>query len=59
VPEFAKLFDNLGAKLPTITVFMLTVGIAAQSTRCSFCLAWWPRDPDLEMEEHGSWRRAD
>jgi len=30
VPEFAKLFDNLGAKLPTITVFMLTVGIAAQ-----------------------------
>jgi len=30
VPEFAKLFDNLGAKLPTITVFMLTIGIAAQ-----------------------------
>jgi type IV pilus assembly protein PilC len=30
VPEFAKLFDNLGAKLPTITVFMLTIGLGAQ-----------------------------
>jgi len=30
VPEFAKLFDNLGAKLPTITVFMLTIGLSAQ-----------------------------
>jgi type IV pilus assembly protein PilC len=30
VPEFAKLFDNLGAKLPAITVFMLAVGTAAQ-----------------------------
>src|SRR5246500_2956221 len=30
VPEFAKLFENLGAKLPTLTVFMLTIGIAAQ-----------------------------
>src|SRR6201997_1134510 len=30
VPEFAKLFENLGAKLPTITVFMLAVGTAAQ-----------------------------
>ena len=32
VPEFAKLFDNLGAKLPAITVFMLAVGTAAQIT---------------------------
>src|ERR1700726_4492513 len=30
VPEFAKLFEILGAKLPTITVFMLAVGTAAQ-----------------------------
>src|SRR5438445_6450716 len=30
VPEFAKLFENLGAKLPTIAVFMLAVGTAAQ-----------------------------
>src|SRR5882762_1320481 len=30
VPQFAKLFDNLGAKLPEITVFMLAAGIAAQ-----------------------------
>ena len=30
VPEFAKLFDNLGAKLPTITVIMLAIGTAAQ-----------------------------
>src|SRR5215475_6106252 len=30
VPQFAKLFDNLGAKLPTITVIMLSIGVAAQ-----------------------------
>jgi type IV pilus assembly protein PilC len=30
VPEFAKLFDNLGAKLPAMTVFMLAIGTAAQ-----------------------------
>ena len=30
VPQFAKLFDNLGAQLPAITVFMLTVGTFAQ-----------------------------
>ena len=30
VPEFAKLFENLNAKLPTITVIMLTVGTHAQ-----------------------------
>jgi type IV pilus assembly protein PilC len=30
VPQFAKLFDNLGAKLPTITVIMLSIGTAAQ-----------------------------
>jgi type IV pilus assembly protein PilC len=30
VPQFAKLFENLGAKLPAMTVFMLAVGTAAQ-----------------------------
>jgi type IV pilus assembly protein PilC len=30
VPQFAKLFENLGAKLPTITVIMLAIGTAAQ-----------------------------
>jgi len=30
VPQFATLFENLNAKLPTITVFMLTMGLAAQ-----------------------------
>ncbi len=30
VPKFADLFDNLGAQLPAITVFMLTVGLNAQ-----------------------------
>ena len=30
VPQFAKLFDNLGAQLPAITVFMLAVGLGAQ-----------------------------
>jgi type IV pilus assembly protein PilC len=30
VPQFAKLFESLNAKLPTITVFMLIVGTNAQ-----------------------------
>jgi type IV pilus assembly protein PilC len=30
VPEFAKLFENLGAKLPAMTVIMLAVGLNAQ-----------------------------
>jgi type IV pilus assembly protein PilC len=30
VPQFAKLFENLNAQLPTITVFMLAVGTHAQ-----------------------------
>jgi type IV pilus assembly protein PilC len=30
VPKFAELFDNLWAQLPTITVFMLAVGLNAQ-----------------------------
>ncbi len=30
VPEFAKLFENLNAQLPAITVFMLAVGTHAQ-----------------------------
>ena len=30
VPQFAKLFENLDAKLPAMTVFMLSFGTAAQ-----------------------------
>jgi type IV pilus assembly protein PilC len=30
VPEFAKLFENLNAKLPAITVMMLAIGTRAQ-----------------------------
>jgi type IV pilus assembly protein PilC len=30
VPQFAKLFDNLNAKLPEITLIMLAVGVNAQ-----------------------------
>ncbi|MBI3474199.1 MAG: type II secretion system F family protein [Acidobacteria bacterium] len=30
VPKFAELFNNLGATLPAITVFMLAVGLNAQ-----------------------------
>ncbi|HKM85545.1 MAG TPA: type II secretion system F family protein [Terriglobales bacterium] len=30
VPKFADLFNNLGADLPAITVFMLTLGVNAQ-----------------------------
>ena len=30
VPKFADLFNNLGADLPAITVFMLTIGLNAQ-----------------------------
>src|ERR1700687_2141134 len=30
VPQFADLFNNLGAQLPAITVFMLSIGLNAQ-----------------------------
>ncbi len=30
VPQFAKLYDQIGSKLPTITLFMLALGKAAQ-----------------------------
>ena len=30
VPEFAKLFDNMGAKLPTPTIIMMAIGTAAR-----------------------------
>jgi type IV pilus assembly protein PilC len=38
VPQFAKLFDNLGAKLPTITVIMMAIGLAAQKYVVFFVL---------------------
>ena len=40
VPEFAKLFENLNAQLPTITVIMLAVGHAGAEV-CS--LSWRSR----------------
>jgi type IV pilus assembly protein PilC len=38
VPQFAKLFENLGAKLPTMTVIMLSIGMAAQKYVVFFVL---------------------
>jgi type IV pilus assembly protein PilC len=39
VPEFAKLFENLNAKLPAITVLMLAVGTNAQKYAPVFAVA--------------------
>ena len=39
VPEFAKLFENLNAKLPAITVLMLAVGTNAQKYAPVFAIA--------------------
>jgi type IV pilus assembly protein PilC len=39
VPEFAKLFENLNAKLPAITVLMLVVGTHAQKYAPVFAVA--------------------
>ena len=39
VPKFADLFSNMGAQLPTITVFMLAVGLNAQKYAWAFLLA--------------------
>jgi type IV pilus assembly protein PilC len=39
VPKFADLFYNLGATLPTITVFMLAVGLNAQKYAWAIALA--------------------
>src|SRR6059058_1113402 len=39
VPKFADLFNNLGAQLPTITVFMLAVGLNAQKYAWAIGLA--------------------
>ncbi len=38
VPEFAKLFEQLRAQLPPLTVFMLSVGEAAQKYFLAFLL---------------------
>jgi type IV pilus assembly protein PilC len=40
VPEFAKLFENLNAKLPAITVLMLAVGTNAQKYAPVFAIAF-------------------
>lgn len=39
VPEFAKLFEQLRAQLPPLTVFMLSVGEAARKYFLAFLLA--------------------
>ena len=39
VPKFADLFNNLGAELPAITVFMLAVGLNAQKYAWAAALA--------------------
>jgi type IV pilus assembly protein PilC len=39
VPKFADLFNNLGATLPAITVFMLAVGLNAQKYAWAVALA--------------------
>lgn len=39
VPKFADLFNNLGAQLPAITVFMLAVGLNAQKYAWAVLLA--------------------
>jgi type IV pilus assembly protein PilC len=39
VPEFAKLFENLNAKLPAVTVLMLAVGTNAQKYAPVFAIA--------------------
>jgi type IV pilus assembly protein PilC len=39
VPKFADLFNNLGAQLPAITVFMLAVGLNAQKYAWAVALA--------------------
>ena len=41
VPQFAKLFENLNAQLPAITVFMLAVGTTRRSMRLSGWSRWW------------------
>src|SRR6266496_2377822 len=38
VPKFADLFNNLGAELPAITVFMLAIGLNAQKYALAIAL---------------------
>ena len=40
VPKFAELFNSLDAKLPSITVFMLDVGVNAQKYAAMSPLRW-------------------
>ena len=59
VPEFAKLFENLNAQLPTITVIMLAIG----TTGAEVCSLPGHRGRGcgsavLALEEHGQRSRA-
>ena len=59
VPEFAELFNNLGAQLPTITVFMLAVGLNAQKYAWAIALALLVGIPLLwhwKQSDHGAER---
>jgi len=40
VPKFAELFNSLGAELPAITVFMLSLGLNAQKYGWIVALVW-------------------
>ena len=41
VPQFAKLYEEMGASLPTITLIMLNVGNHAQRYFPVFAVRWW------------------
>ena len=59
VPEFAKLFENLNAKLPAITVMMLAIGTRAQKLAPFLAIGVVVVAAIvLAMEEHGSRRGA-
>jgi type IV pilus assembly protein PilC len=49
VPKFAELFDNMGAQLPAITVFMLAIGMNAQKYAWAVVLV-------LIVTIFGAWR---
>ena len=59
VPEFAKLFENLNAQLPTITVIMLAIGTQAQKYAPYLGIAVGGcGSAVLALEEHGPRGRA-
>jgi len=53
VPKFAELFSSLDAKLPAITLFMLSVGVNAQKYFRLLRLGWCWQDLILAVAEDG------